>query len=184
MRAPAANSVVIPALRRDPSLNIRAAAKWTPAQGRGDGWGLHQLALCTLAVVATLLSAPAAMAQEITEQQSAERYFDRLDQKKQGFFVLADMQRIEGKVFTRTDDNKDGLLTLSEYNYGIPDDREDVIERFTRRFRLADADENGRVTMEEYMEFCAKVVAAADTNQDGMITREEFVTATASGAAE
>lgn len=133
---------------------------------------------------AILLGASTAMAQEQTEQQSAEKYFDRLDQKKLGFFTVADMQRIEAKVFTRTDDNKDGQLTLSEYNYGIPDERQDVIDRFTKRFRMADADTNGRVTMEEYMQFCANVVAAADANKDGMVTKEEFVAATVGAGTE
>ncbi|HWA50588.1 MAG TPA: hypothetical protein VG742_20125 [Dongiaceae bacterium] len=138
-----------------------------------------------LAAASILLGATPAMAQEqLTDQQSAEKYFDRLDQRKQGFFTVADMQRIEGKVFVRTDDNKDGQLTLSEYNYGIPDDRQDVIDRFTKRFRLADADTNGRVTMEEYMQFCANVVAAADTNQDGMVTKEEFVAASVGAGTE
>ena len=138
-----------------------------------------------LTAASILLGATPAMAQEqLTDQQSAEKYFDRLDQRKQGFFTVADMQRIEGKVFVRTDDNKDGQLTLSEYNYGIPDDRQDVIDRFTKRFRLADADTNGRVTMEEYMQFCANVVAAADTNQDGMVTKEEFVAASVGAGTE
>lgn len=129
-------------------------------------------------------AAPAPAQQPETAEQSAARYFDRMDQKKQGFFTLADMQRIEGKVFTRTDENKDGEMTLSEYNFGIPDEREDVIDRFTKRFRLADADTNGRVTMEEYMQFCANVVAAADANQDGMVTKDEFIAATAGGGTE
>lgn len=133
---------------------------------------------------AILLGASTAMAQEQTEQQSAEKYFDRLDQKKLGFFTVADMQRIEAKVFTRTDDNKDGQLTLSEYNYGIPDERQDVIDRFTKRFRMADADTNGRVTMDEYMQFCTNVVAAADVNKDGMVTKEEFVAATVGAGTE
>lgn len=138
-----------------------------------------------LALGGALLGALPALAQEPeTDQQSAARYFDRLDQKKQGFFTLADMQRIEGKVFTRTDENKDGEMTLSEYNFGIPDEREDVIDRFTKRFRLADADNSGRVTLEEYMQFCANVVAAADTNQDGMVTKDEFVAASGGGSAE
>lgn len=138
-----------------------------------------------LTATVILVGASAAVAQEpLTDQQSAEKYFDRLDQKKQGFFTLADIQRIEGKVFIRTDDNKDGQLTLSEYNYGIPDDRQDVIERFTKRFRLADADTNGRVTMEEYMQFFTNVVAAADVNQDGMVTKEEFVAATVGAGSE
>jgi Ca2+-binding EF-hand superfamily protein len=137
-----------------------------------------------VAVLLAALAATAALAQEAeTDADSAARYFDRLDQKKQGFFTLADMQRIEGKAFKRTDDNQDGELTLSEYNFGIPDDQQAVIDRFTRRFRLADVDSNGRITLDEYMEFCVRVVAAADANQDGMVTREELVAAS-SGTAE
>ena len=141
--------------------------------------------LHVLALAGVLLGASAALAQEPeTDQQSAARYFDRLDQKKQGFFTLADMQRIETKVFHRTDENKDGEMTLSEYNFGIPDEREDVIERFTKRFRMADADTNGRVTLDEYMQFCANVVTAADTNQDGKVKLEEFVAASGGGGTE
>jgi Ca2+-binding EF-hand superfamily protein len=131
-----------------------------------------------------LVAVPVFAQQPETDAQSAARYFDRLDQKKQGFFTLADMQRIEGKTFTRTDDDKDGELTLDEYNFGIPAERQDVIDRFTRRFNLADIDGNGFITMAEYMEFCARVVAAADTNKDGMVTKDEFVAAAAGGAAE
>lgn len=134
-------------------------------------------------LVTALSSIPAFAQQVETDAQSAERYFQRLDQKKQGFFTLADMQRVEGKAFKRTDDNKDGVLTLSEYIFGIPDDRQDVIDRFTRRYRLADADNNGGILFDEYMDFCARVVAAADANQDGMVTKEEFVAAS-SGSAE
>lgn len=139
---------------------------------------------CVLAFGA-LLGTSAALAQEPeSDAQSAARYFDRLDQKKLGYFTLVDMQRIEAKVFARTDEDKDGTMTLSEYNFGIPDEREDVIERFTKRFRMADADTNGRVTLDEYMQFCANVVAAADANQDGQVTREEFVAASAGGGTE
>jgi Ca2+-binding EF-hand superfamily protein len=136
-----------------------------------------------LVVLLSALAAGSVAAQE-TDAQSAERYFNRLDQKKQGFITLADMQRIEAKAFKRIDDNKDGEITLSEYNFGIPDDRQDVIDRFTRRFRLADADSNGRITMDEYMAFCAKVIDAADTNKDGQVTKDEFVAASSGGAAE
>ena len=138
-----------------------------------------------LVTLFTAMAAASAAAQQTeTDAESAARYFDRLDQKKQGFITLADMQRIEAKTFKRTDENKDGELTLSEYNFGIPNERQDVIDRFTRRFRLADADNNGRVTMDEYMAFCAKVIDAADTNKDDQVTKEEFVAAAGGGAAE
>ena len=134
-------------------------------------------------LVTALSSIPAFAQQVETDAQSAERYFQRLDQKKQGFFTLADMQRIEGKAFKRIDLDKDGELTLSEFTDGIPSDRQDIIDRFTRRFELADADDSGEVPLHEYMDFCARVVAAADANQDGMVTKEEFVAAS-SGSAE
>ena len=148
---------------------------------------MHSIAanhVLAVLLAAFMLGAPAFAQQVETEAQSAERYFQRLDQKKQGFFTLADMQRIEGKAFNRIDLNKDGELTLSEFTDGIPSDREDVIDRFTRRFELADADDSGRVPLQEYMDFCARVVAAADTNQDGMVTKEEFIAAAGSGSAE
>ena len=134
----------------------------------------------SLILMFAAIAATPAFAQEA--ETDAGRYFDRLDQKKLGFFTLADMQRIEAKSFKRIDDNKDGQLTLSEYNFGIPDDQQAVIDRFTRRFRMADADNDGRITMDEYMEFCAKVVAAADTNQDGKVTKEEFLAASGDAA--
>ena len=138
-----------------------------------------------LAGLATALVAMPALAQQTeTDAQSAERYFDRLDQKKQGFFTLADMQRVEGKAFKRIDLDKDGELTLSEFTDGIPSDRQDIVDRFTRRFELADADDSGEVPLQEYMDFCARVVAAADANQDGMVTKEEFIAASSSGSAE
>ena len=136
------------------------------------------------ALFAAFLVFPALAQEAETDAQSAERYFDRLDQKKQGFFTLADMQRVEGKAFKRIDLNKDGELTLSEFIDGIPSEEKDVIARFTRRFELADVDDSGEVPLQEYMDFCARVVAAADTNQDGMVTKEEFVAASGSGSAE
>ena len=135
-------------------------------------------------LLALLITAPAFAQEAESDAESAARYFDRLDQKKQGFFTLADMQRIEAKSFVRTDEDKDGQLTLSEYNFGIPEEEEDVIARFTRRFELADADSNGRITMEEYMAFCERVVATADANKDGQVTKDEFVAASSGGAAE
>lgn len=145
---------------------------------------VRRSAAACLAILTISLATPAIAQQQETDAQSAERYFDRLDQKKQGFFTLSDMQRIEGKAFTRIDDDKDGWLTLDEYTFGIPSERQDVIDRFTRRFRLADIDDSGEVSMAEYMAFCERVVAAADTNRDGMVTREEFVAASGGGAAE
>jgi Ca2+-binding EF-hand superfamily protein len=137
----------------------------------------RRLSILTTGLVAgaTLLAAATAQAEEISNTQSALAYFNRLDQQKQGSFTLADMQRIESKEFKRTDENRDGKLSLEEYVYGIPEDREDVIKRYTRRFELSDENQDGFVSLDEYMLFCVRVVNLADTNKDGVVTKDEFM---------
>jgi hypothetical protein len=132
-------------------------------------------------LLATILGAGLAAAQSVTDDQSSLAYFNRLDQQKKGSFTLADMQRIEGKEFKRIDADNDGKLSLDEYVYGIPSDRPDVLRRFTRRFHLSDKNQDGFVSYDEYMEFCARVVTLADTNKDGIVTKDEFMAITASG---
>jgi len=137
-----------------------------------------RIAAFAAAAILPLITASTAFAQEISNTQSAMAYFDRLDQQKKGSFTLADMQRIETKDFQRTDADHDGRLSLQEYIYGIPSDRQDVISRYTRRFQLSDENQDGYVTLAEYMQFCVRVVALADTNKDGVVTREEFMAVT------
>lgn len=132
-------------------------------------------------MLATSAFADIAAAQSVTDAQSALAYFNRLDQQKQGSFTLADMQRVEGKEFKRTDADHDGKLSLAEYVYGIPADRPDELRRYTRRFQLSDKNQDGFVSYDEYMEFCARVVTLADTNKDGVVTKEEFMAITNGG---
>jgi len=145
-------------------------------------FGLAATALATVAIASVIIAlAGAAAAQSVTDDQSSLAYFNRLDQQKKGSFTLADMQRIEGKAFKRIDADHDGKLSLEEYVYGIPAERPDVLRRFTRRFQLSDKNQDGAISFDEYMEFCARVVALADTNKDGKVTKDEFLAITASG---
>lgn len=136
---------------------------------------------CLLGLLLAATFAGTALAQSVTDDQSALAYFNRLDQQKKGSFTLADMQRIEGKEFKRIDADHDGKLSLAEYTYGIPSDRPDVLQRYTRRFHLADKNQDGYVSYDEEMAFCAQVVALADTNKDGIVTKVEFLALTSSG---
>lgn len=136
--------------------------------------------LVALALIACPLVTPA-LAQSQTDDQSALAYFNRLDQQKKGSFTLADMQRIEGKEFKRIDADHDGKLSLAEYTYGIPADQPDELRRYTRKFQLSDKNQDGSVSYDEYMQFCARVVQLADTNKDGIVTKEEFLALTTSG---
>lgn len=126
-----------------------------------------------LATLLALLAVPALAQQSDADYYTA--YFNRLDQDKDGGFALADLQRISAKEFKRTDDDRNGTLSLDEYLYGIPAERQDVIDRFTGRFEASDADGDGDITPEEDAAFCQRLVAAADTNKDGMVTLAEYL---------
>jgi hypothetical protein len=128
-----------------------------------------------LAALLPVLSAaaPAVAQQSDTEYYTA--YFYRLDQDKDGGFTLVDLQRISAKEFRRTDEDGDGTLSLAEYLYGIPVERQDVLARFTGRFRASDTDGDGAVTPEEDAAFCQRLVAAADANHDGVVSLDEYL---------
>lgn len=120
-----------------------------------------------------LPAATRAPAQE-SDLESAMRWFDDMDTDRDGAITAAEIIRVGGRQARRMDSNADGRLTLDEFNYGIPADREDVIARRTRRFRAMDADLDGFVTEAESKAFAERVVAEADQDGDARVTRVEF----------
>jgi Ca2+-binding EF-hand superfamily protein len=127
----------------------------------------------SLGLLAVLLSAGVAFAQSAPDFRGA--YFNRLDQRKTGGFTLADLQRISAKEFKRIDDNKDGGLSLEEYTFGIPSERQDAIDFFTARFQRSDYNGDGKVDFTEDQAYCVDLVTEADTNKDGIVSRDEFM---------
>jgi hypothetical protein len=127
----------------------------------------------SLGLLALLLSAGAAFAQNTPDFRGA--YFNRLDQRKTGGFTLADLQRISAKEFKRIDDNKDGGLSLEEYTFGIPAERQDAIDFFTARFQRSDYNGDDKVDFTEDQAYCVDLVTEADMNKDGIVSRDEFM---------
>lgn len=128
-----------------------------------------------LVLIVTLLTAGSAFAQNAPDFRGA--YFNRLDQRKTGSFTLQDLQRISAKEFKRIDDNKDGGLSLEEYTFGIPSERQDAIDFFTARFQRSDYNGDGKVDFTEDQAYCVDLVTQADANKDGMVSRDEFLSA-------
>ena len=124
-------------------------------------------------LAALVVSTGTAKAQESSDFIAL--YFDRLDQNGDGAFSSADLQRISAKEFNRTDDNKDGALTLDEYLYGIPAERKDAIDYFTRRFENSDRDDDNRISFAEDQDYCVRLIMIADANHDGLVQRAEFL---------
>jgi hypothetical protein len=118
---------------------------------------------------------PAQALAQATDFRAA--YFNRLDQRKTGGFALQDLQRISAKEFKRIDDNQDGGLSLDEYTYGIPANRQDAIDFFTARFKASDYNGDGKVDFTEDQAYCVDLVNKADVNKDGIVTKEEFLSA-------
>ncbi|MBL8271307.1 EF-hand domain-containing protein [Steroidobacter sp.] len=85
------------------------------------------------------------------------------------------------KVFAATDSNKDGKLDHDEYanefiarlNERIAERRQAQLKQGRVRFKAIDADQNGRISREEYFAMSARMFERADTNKDGLVTKDD-----------
>ena len=130
-------------------------------------------------LLAMAVLAPASAAAGPADRDSALRWFDAVDSDHNGVTDVAEMNRVRDKRFRRYDGDGDGYITLDEFNFSLPEDLADEIERRARRFTVMDLDDDGELTKDEYMQFAGRVAAAADLNGDGFVTRDEFATAVA-----
>jgi len=129
----------------------------------------------TALVLALVVLGPGAAA--VAQEQADFRalFFNRLDQDKDGFLLLEDLQRIAAKEFRRIDADGDGTLSLDEYVYGIPSSRQDAIDFFTARFQRSDFNRDGKVDFNEDQAYSVDFVARADADRDGRVSRAEFI---------
>lgn len=133
--------------------------------------------LCRLALVAVLaVSAGAALPATAgqADRDSALRWFDGMDTDHDQVITPDEMLRVREKRFGRYDGDGDGYVTLDEFNFAVPKEQEDEIERRSRRFDVMDEDNDDRLTKEEYLGFGDRVIHEADQDGDGSITRDEF----------
>jgi len=107
--------------------------------------------------------------------QSALVWFDSHDIDKDGKVTDAEVIRIVQRRFRRSDANQDGVLFLREYLDGIPSNRPDEIQRYTRRFDAMDTNHDEQVTTQEMLDYTRKVMRDADLDHDGTTTRQEFI---------
>lgn len=133
----------------------------------------RNVALAGLALALQLTGAGLAVAQDQPDFRAL--FFNRLDQDKDGVVRLEDLQRIAAKEFRRVDEDRNGGLSLDEFVFGVPPERQDVIDFFTERFRRSDFNQDGEVDFNEDQTYWIDLVARADVNKDGAVTKEEFL---------
>lgn len=108
------------------------------------------------------------------DRESALRWYDAVDTDRNQVVGADEMHRVRDKRFGRYDGDGDGYVTVDEFNFAVPEDLGDEMERRRRRFAVMDQDGDGRLTRDEYLQFGERVIQEADVNGDGTITRDEF----------
>lgn len=136
----------------------------------------------TLPVLAVAAIAPfvlPAFSQQVPPGE-AMRWFAGLDVDKDGLVTAEEMARVRDKRFGRTDGNGDGVVTVDEYIFGIPERYGDIIEDRRNRHAAMDRDGDGAVTRQEYLAFGDRVMELADRDGDGRMSHAEFTESVAS----
>lgn len=112
-------------------------------------------------------------------QTTAPNRFDQADTNKDNSLSLEEINNYHvTKIFTSRDKNKDGQMTMAEWQAGEGTIGNDKGQ--TKIFRDRDANADGIVSIEEALAYgrskgvASKLVREADTNKDGAVSREEM----------
>ena len=123
---------------------------------------MHRLAVLLLLLV--VLSAPGVHAQSqapLTRKQIMES----ADKNRDGKISRVEFLERMRDAFFFVDSNKDGFLTLEEYQRipGVD----------PKRFARADRNKDGKLSIDEFLKSISQDFDAADTNDDGVLDDEE-----------
>lgn len=118
-----------------------------------------------------------------SREQRGERgvkRFEKLDRNNDGAVDVHEVERRLLKGFERADRNNDGVVdqdevkALGEKRGGKGKGGGKGGNRAEKRFQKADADRDGRVTKDEYLDKLPAWFRRADENKDDRVTRQEF----------
>jgi EF hand len=100
-------------------------------------------------------------------EQLAERY----DTNKDGKVSQEEIDANRGQWVAEFDTDKSGSLALTEFqNLWLKANN----LRMVRDFQRLDKDGNGQITLDEYKQPMAKLVASLDQNKDGAVSTDEM----------
>ncbi len=100
-----------------------------------------------------------------------ERLLENFDRNNDGKLTQAEIDQTRSDRFTQFDTDKDGTLTLQEYQALWFDA---MRSRMVDRFQSLDDDGDAVVTNEEFLAPFGKVVNRRDRDDNGELTRDEL----------
>jgi len=119
-----------------------------------------------LLVLVVLISVQAVWAQN-RPQLSRKQIIESADENKDGRIDRGEFLHRMKEAFFFVDANKDGYVTLEEYQQAIQG-------ADPQRFARADRNHDGKVSMEEFLQAVNADFDAADTNGDGVLDATEI----------
>ena len=120
--------------------------------------------LTVLLMMMGLLSVPVARAQS-PQPLTRKQIMESADKNRDGKISRVEFLERMRDAFFFVDGNKDGFLTLEEYQR-IPG-------ADPKRFARADRNKDGKLSMDEFLKSISQDFDAADTNDDGVLEEEE-----------
>ncbi len=97
--------------------------------------------------------------------------FEAFDANDDGQLTQAEIDQARQAKLTEFDADRDGSLTLEEYQALWLDA---MRERMVDRFQAHDDDGDGMVTAEEFGEDYSRILSRLDDDDDGSVTRDEI----------
>ena len=99
-----------------------------------------------------------------------QQFMERYDANKDGKITQAEIDQNRQQWLAEFDTNKDGTLSLDEFKMLWLKAHNEMM---VREFQFLDRDGNGQVTIEEYKDPMASIVADRDENNDGSLGRDD-----------
>lgn len=108
-------------------------------------------------------------AQSSEDTTNTTKAFHNMDANDDGILITAEVINANKKLFNRLDQNNNYTLEINEILSHDPDP--------SGKFKTTDTDNDGKVSLQEYINQKVKTFRVLDSNNDGKMTQQEYVNA-------